>query len=45
VKFEEKKIESLEMSFIPITLNEFKNNKYYTLPSITRKYQGFLPQA
>eukprot|EP00347_Sterkiella_histriomuscorum_P000058 403377346 len=38
-------IETLEQSFIPSTTNEFKNNKYYTLPSLIRKYQGFLPNA
>ena len=26
-------------------MNEFKNNKYYILPSLVRKYHGFLPAA
>ncbi len=30
---------------IPATFNEFKNNKYYTLASSVKKYQGFLPTA
>lgn len=33
------------MKLIPTTLNEFKNSKYYTIPSCIRKYQGLLPNA
>jgi hypothetical protein len=33
------------MKMIPATFNEFKNNKYYTLASSVKKYQGFLPTA
>jgi hypothetical protein len=35
----------LEMSVIPSTLAEFKNSKFFTLPSILKKYQGFSPCA
>ncbi|CDW80898.1 dna repair protein rad4 containing protein [Stylonychia lemnae] len=45
IQLEQEQIEQTEMNFIPSTTNEFKNNKYYTLPSIIKKYQGFLPQA
>ena len=45
VKLEQEDIESAEMSFIPTTLSEFKNNTYYTLPSLIKKYQGFLPAS
>ena len=33
------------MKLIPSTFNEFKNSKYYALPSTIKKYQGFLPTA
>ena len=42
---EEKFLEKLEMQFIPSTTNEFKYNKYYTVPSLIKKYEGFLPNA
>ena len=38
VKLEQEDIESAEMSFIPTTLSEFKNNTYYTLPTLIKKY-------
>ena len=33
------------MKLLPSTLNEFKNNKYYTLESSIKKYQGIMPSA
>lgn len=45
IKLEDENIEKIEKSFIPSTFGEFKNNKYYTLPSLIRKYQGFIPSA
>ncbi len=33
------------MKLIPTTFNEFRNSKYYVLPSTIKKYQGFLPTA
>lgn len=45
IDMEDKEIRQREMKLVPTTMNEFKNNKYYTLPSLLRKYQGFLPTA
>lgn len=42
---EAKQIVETEMKLIPSTVNEFKNSKYYVLPSLIRKYQGFVPTA
>jgi hypothetical protein len=45
VRQEDSEIERLEMRWVPETLNEFKNSKYYTLLSTIKKYQGILPGA
>jgi len=42
---EEQSLEQIEMSQVPQTISEFKGNKYYTLPSLIKKYQGFTPNA
>lgn len=42
---DQQKASLLEMSFIPTTMNEFKNSKHYTLTSILKKYQGLSPNA
>ncbi len=33
------------MSYGPQTMGEFKNNKFFTLESTIKKYQGFMPSA
>ncbi len=45
IYWENAQITAKEMKLIPTTFNEFKNNKYYVLPSTIKKYQGFLPTA
>lgn len=45
IQYETQEIERLEMRWVPETLNEFKNSKYYTLVSTIKKYQGLLPSA
>lgn len=43
--FENRKLESIEMTYVPNAVSEFKNSKYYTIPSVIKKYQGFMPNA
>lgn len=38
IKLEDRTIEAMEMQQIPSTVAEFKNNKYYTVPSMVKKY-------
>ena len=45
ISWENAQITAKEMKLIPSTFNEFKNNKYYVLPSTIKKYQGFIPNA
>jgi len=42
---EEEQIRKLEMAVIPESMQEFKSSKYFILPSMIRKYHGFLPNA
>jgi hypothetical protein len=45
IKEEDAKIKEMEMRLFPTNFNEFKASKYYLLPSMLKKYQGFLPSA
>jgi hypothetical protein len=42
---EERRIEAVEMQFIPQNMSEFRNSKYYIIPSQIKRYCGFLPNA